>query len=110
MTDKPRSYYDILNVSPQASDEDIKFAYRRLAKRFHPDQNPRNRRLAELRFRMISEAYAGLKTVERRRLYDMMRGKDVRKKEAGNDNRTRRNWFSVILGGSYANENSESHG
>ena len=54
------SHYDILQVTPQASDEDIKRAYRRLAMHHHPDRHPRNRKLAELRFKLITEAYASL--------------------------------------------------
>lgn len=64
------SYYQILQVTPQSSDEEIKRAYRRLALRHHPDRNPKNRRLSELRFRMITEAYAGLRTSEKREQYN----------------------------------------
>ena len=64
------SYYQILQVTPQSSDEEIKRAYRRLALRHHPDRNPKNRRLSELRFRLITEAYAGLSTGEKRAQYN----------------------------------------
>lgn len=64
------SYYEILRVSPNASDADVKRAYHILAKKHHPDRNPHNKRLAELRFRLISEAYAGLKTQEKRLRYN----------------------------------------
>lgn len=60
------SPYDILRVSPQAGDEDIRRAFHRLALEHHPDRHPQNRRLAELRFRLITEAYENLKTPERR--------------------------------------------
>jgi len=64
------SYYEILKISPKASDSDVKRAYHSLAKKFHPDRNPQNRRMAELRFRLISEAYAAIKTQEKRLEYN----------------------------------------
>lgn len=68
---EPRaSYYEILRVSPNASDEDIKRAYHVLAKKHHPDCNPHNPRIAALRFRLINEAYAGLETREKRLQYN----------------------------------------
>jgi curved DNA-binding protein CbpA len=69
--EKSRSYYELLEISPDATDEDIKRAYRRLALKHHPDRkNSQERRLAELRFRAINEAYAHLKTAERRTHYN----------------------------------------
>lgn len=69
--EKPRSCYELLEVSTDASDEDIKRAYRRLALKYHPDRpNTPDRKLAELRFRAINEAYANLRTPERRAQYD----------------------------------------
>jgi curved DNA-binding protein CbpA len=80
------SYYDTLNVSPKCSDDDIKRAYHMLAKQFHPDRNPNNRYQAEQRFRLINEAYAQLKTREKRIAYN----RDLRQKRqsmiAENDN------------------------
>lgn len=64
------SYYEILKVSSKASDDDVKRAYHSLAKKFHPDHNPQNRRMAELRFRLISEAYAALQTGQKRTEYN----------------------------------------
>lgn len=64
------SYYEVLSISPQASDEDIKRAYRKLALQYHPDRNPHNRQMYEQRFSRINEAYAHLKTPENRKRYD----------------------------------------
>ncbi len=64
------SYYEILEVSREASQEEIKTAYRRLALLFHPDKNPENQE-AEEKFKQISEAYRILADSERRQLYDL---------------------------------------
>lgn len=68
--DQQPSYYEVLRVTPIATDEDVKEAYRSLAKKFHPDRNPHNRRIAELRLRLINEAYAHLQTDEKRQAYN----------------------------------------
>jgi curved DNA-binding protein CbpA len=61
--------YVILGVEHGATESDIKRAYRRLARRFHPDINPGDR-MAEARFRQILEAYETLMDPERRSRYD----------------------------------------
>lgn len=79
---KSKSYYELLEVSQDAGDADIKRAYRHQALKFHPDRrNTQERRLAELRFRLINEAYAHLKTAEKRALYNRrQRGKVIDEK------------------------------
>ena len=52
-----KDYYDVLGVSTDASPEDIKKAFRRLALRYNPDRNPENIKEAEGRFKEINEAY-----------------------------------------------------
>lgn len=63
-------YYDLLGVDRDASTEDIKRAYRRLARQLHPDANPDDP-TAEARFKEIAVAYETLSDPERRRRYDM---------------------------------------
>ena len=68
--DTKRDYYQILGVERTASPEEIKKAYRRLAKQYHPDLNP-NDKEAERKFKEIQEAYEVLSDEEKRRAYDM---------------------------------------
>lgn len=62
-------YYDILGVSREASPEEIKKAYRRLAQKYHPDKNPGDAESGE-RFKEINEAYSILSDPEKRSTYD----------------------------------------
>lgn len=62
-------YYKILGISRDASDNDIKKAYRKLAKENHPDKNPGNK-AAEERFRNATEAYETLNDPEKKKMYD----------------------------------------
>lgn len=62
-------FYKVLGVSRNASDEEIKKAYRKLAKKYHPDMNPGNK-AAEQKFQDISEAYSVLGDEKKRKIYD----------------------------------------
>lgn len=65
-----KDYYAILGVGQDASSEEIKSAYRKLALQNHPDRNPDDRAGAEERFKQINEAYAVLSDPDKRRNYD----------------------------------------
>lgn len=68
MADK-RDYYEVLGVSKTANDDEIKKAYRKLAKKYHPDVNPGDK-AAEERFKEVNEAYGVLSNSDSRAKYD----------------------------------------
>jgi molecular chaperone DnaJ len=65
-----RDYYEILGISKTASADEIKQSYRRLAKQYHPDMNPNDRKNAEEKFKELSEAYEVLIDPKKKELYD----------------------------------------
>ena len=65
-------YYDVLGVSPSASEKDITRAYRKLAKQYHPDANPGNKE-AEEKFKAVAAAYDVLGDAAKRKEYDEVR-------------------------------------
>ena len=65
-----RDYYETLGVSKNVGDEDLKRAYRRMAKKWHPDENPGNKEEAEAKFKEVGEAYAVLSDANKRAAYD----------------------------------------
>jgi len=64
-----RDYYDVLGVSRDAADDELKATYRKLALKYHPDRNPDNKE-AEEKFKEASEAYEVLRDSQKRRIYD----------------------------------------
>ena len=74
-----KDYYDILGVKPDASEAEIKSAYRKLARQFHPDKNKEPG--AEERFKAINEANEALRDPEKRRAYDQLRAGGYRNGE-----------------------------
>ena len=67
-----RDYYQVLGVSEKATTEEIKKAFRKLAKQYHPDKNPNNAQAAE-RFKEINEAHDVLSDTTKRKKYDTLR-------------------------------------
>src|SRR5918911_1721011 len=64
-----RDYYEVLGVAKSASEKEIRQAYRKLARKYHPDLNP-NDKQAEARFKEIGEAYEVLSDADKRKKYD----------------------------------------
>lgn len=64
-----RDYYEVLGVSRNADEKEIKRAYRKLAKQYHPDMNPGDKK-AEQKFKEVTEAYNVLSDTEKKKLYD----------------------------------------
>lgn len=71
-----KDYYDTLGVEPTAGEAELKTAYRRLARKYHPDVS--KERDAEARFKAVNEAYEALRDPERRKAYDQLRARGYR--------------------------------
>ncbi len=69
MADNKRDYYEVLGVNKGASEDEIKKAYRSLAKKYHPDMNPGDKE-AEAKFKEVNEAYAVLSDPDKKAKYD----------------------------------------
>jgi len=65
-----KDYYSILGVAKTASEEEIKKAYKKLALKWHPDRNPKNKEQAETKFKELAEAYEVLSDKNKREIFD----------------------------------------
>ena len=65
-----KDYYEILGVSKTATDDELKKAFRKKAKQWHPDANPDNKKEAEAKFKEVNEAYEVLSNPQKRQMYD----------------------------------------
>ncbi len=70
MAEAKRDYYEVLGVDKNVSDDDLKKAFRKLAKKYHPDANPDNKEEAEKKFKEVNEAYEVLSDKQKRTMYD----------------------------------------
>ena len=70
MSSEKKDYYEVLGVEKDATEEQIRKAYKKLAIKWHPDKNPDNRKQAEEKFKEIGEAYSVLSDPKKRKEYD----------------------------------------
>jgi len=103
-----RDYYKTLGVERSASQAEIKSAYRKLARKHHPDVNPNNKD-AETRFKQINEAYQVLSDAAKRKKYDEL-GADWERGTAEEEMRRRYGWSGGAPGGGAAYGPGESGG
>ncbi|XP_010914541.1 dnaJ protein ERDJ3B [Elaeis guineensis] len=105
-----KNYYDVLQVSKGASEEQIKRAYRKLALKYHPDKNPGNEE-ANKRFTEINNAYEVLSDREKRSIYDRY-GEEGVKQHASSGGRgggmNIQDIFNNLFGGGMAEEEEEA--
>jgi molecular chaperone DnaJ len=95
-----RDYYKTLGVERSAPEAEIKSAYRKLARKYHPDVNPNNKE-AEARFKEINEAYQVLSDPEKRKKYDEL-GADWERGVTEEEMRRRYGWNAQPGGGGFA--------
>ena len=92
----PYSYFELLDIKPNASDADVKAAYRKLAIKFHPDHNPGNKKISSDRFHLITEAYKALKTKEKRTYYKRWLQSQA---PANNNTNSKQSWLQKLTQG-----------
>ena len=103
-----RDYYEVLGVQKNADEKEIKRAYRKLAKKYHPDTNPGDKH-AEQQFKEVTEAYNVLSDAEKRKLYDQFGFAAFDgSMGAGNSQEDFRNWNTA--GSGFKNWNTAGSG
>lgn len=104
-----KNYYDILGINKNATEEEIKKSYKKLAVKWHPDKNPDNKKESEEKFKEISEAYQVLSDSEKKRVYDNY-GEEGLKGNGGFENNFHGNFHSPEdIFRSFFGNNDNSH-
>jgi len=99
-TVKETKYYDVLGVQSDATDSDIKKAFRKSAMRWHPDKNPENKTEAEAKFKEITQAYEVLSDDKKREIYNQ-EGEEGLKEGGGGGFSDAQDVFSRVFGGMF---------
>ena len=107
-----KNYYEILEVSPNASQEVIEKAYRALAKKYHPDISTSNKAFSESRFKEIAEAYNILSNPNLRKEYDLKlkisNEDDYRYKKLFEENKKLENELNYFRNFSFSKKNNKA--
>ena len=99
-----KDYYQILGVPKNATEKEIKAAYRKLARKWHPDANPNDKEAAEEKFKEIQEAYEVLGDPEKRKKYDAL-GRDwKRASDQAEQHQTHRTTFGSDFGSDFGGD------
>jgi DnaJ-class molecular chaperone len=93
-----QNYYDILGLSKNATEDEIKKSYKKLVLKWHPDKNPLNKEEAESKFKEISEAYQVLINPEKKDLYDKYGSDGLKQHENSGMNQSPEDIFSMFFG------------
>jgi len=94
-----KNYYEILGIEKDASEEEIRRSYKKLAVKWHPDKNPSNIKEAEKKFKEISEAYQILSDSKKRELYDNYGEDGLKNEDEMNMRSSPDDIFKMFFGG-----------